>query len=331
MKKNLVTSVILILVIFTLSAKPKTPAWMQDIDSEYPSEKYLAEIGHGDTQENAESDAISRIANVFETNVSTSTLTTQTVVQTNDTIEKQSTLDKRAEISSNVKLFAVNYSAPYYDKKAKTYYSVAYIDRDLAFEIFKPKIDKPAKTFSNLYDASVFEDEPLVKCKLLKQAQQSEEEFQTQYLFLKTLNPEKAQDYAGIADSLSSINSEIATLILECSMKIVVENDSANSILSAAKVAFGKEGYPISDKNAKYLVTITIDLGEQEMPAGTFYYPNVNVQVSSGNKPIAVVGKMGSKVGAKNPDVARKRAYQQIQKMIADDIITEFTTMLGSE
>lgn len=331
MKKILVTSVILILVIFTLSAKPKVPSWMQDVEIDYPSEQYIAELGHGATQENAENDAISRIANFFETNVETSTETTQSIIQTNDEIQKQNTLDKKAVVSSNVKLFAVSYSTPYYDKKAKTYYSVAYIDRNNAFEIFKPKIDKPAKTLSNLYDASVFEDEPLVKCKLLKQAQQYEEEFETQYLFLKTLNPEKAQDYAGIADSLSSINSEIATLILECSMKIVVENDSANSILSAAKVAFGKEGYPISDKNTKYLVTITIDLGEQEMSAGTFYYPNVNVQVSSGNKPIAVVGKMGSKVGAKNPDVARKRAYQQIQKMIADDIITEFTTMLGSE
>lgn len=329
-KKIYIFFTLSICLLFSAIAKPKTPTWMKDVELEYPTAKYVAEKGYGTTQQEAENDAVSRIARYFESNIQTTTSTSQTVVQKNDDFTEQSVFDEKAIISSNVKLFTVKFTDPYFDSKTKTYYSVAFIDRDLSFNILKPQMDKLAKAFSSFYDLAQQEEDTLYKCKLLKQSQESEAEFLAQYAFLQLLNSKKAVIYSDIANKLSTINSEIAVLLPECTMTVIVENDLSNTVLAATKTAFAKLGYPIKSEGGKYLVTIIIGLDEQEMTKGTFYYPDINISVTSDDKIIANLGKIGDRVGASKPEVAKKRAYQQIQKIITEELIPDFNNQIGN-
>ena len=129
MKKTNCLCIILFLFAFNTYAAAKSPAWMLDVNQVYPKDTYIAQIGEGLSQEEAETNAQARIARYFESNINTTTLNRLKMSEYNGEVSSERSIDTNTNISSHVKLFAINYSEVYKDKKAKKYYIVAYFIR----------------------------------------------------------------------------------------------------------------------------------------------------------------------------------------------------------
>ena len=174
-KKTAVFFAILILIFLTDKAfakSPVFPAWYTDdgLEENYPSAKFIRERGSGKTKQDAENDAVSYISRYFETEASISSISTVNAVSTDEKTTITETLNIQQAISSNMKLFGIKFSDRYYNKKEKTWYVVAYIDINDAWNRYEPEISMERDEFMAYYEEALNELEPIKKIQLLTDA-----------------------------------------------------------------------------------------------------------------------------------------------------------------
>lgn len=327
MKKTNCLCIILFLFAFNTYAAAKSPVWMLDVNQVYPKDTYIAQIGEGLSQEEAETNAQARIARYFESNINTTTLNRLKMSEYNGEVSSERSIDTNTNISSHVKLFAINYSEVYKDKKAKKYYIVAYINKDDAYMIFKQKVDLPAQNFSNYYSKAQKTKKSgdyLSTVKYLKSARSYATEFEENYGFAQLLNLKKSADYDFIHEEVAGIDSELDFAMMECPLQIVAVNDNNGALAAKAKNLFSNYGFPVNGGNGNYKVTVNATLDEQTMQKGTACFPHVSVSITYKNSVVISFGKDGEKVAAANADVARRRAYTQIENLLEEAFNEEF-------
>ncbi|MCR4741824.1 MAG: hypothetical protein K5866_03005 [Treponema sp.] len=325
-KKTIIFSIIL-LTGFNIFAGPKSPAWLLDVNQVYPKDTYIAQIGEGLSQEEAETNAQARIARYFESNIDTKTLNKLQMSEYEGEVSTKRSIDTSTNISSNVELFAINFSEVYKNKKEKKYYIVAYIKKDDAYMIFKPKVDLPAQNFSNYYSKAQKAKKTgdyLSTVKYLKSARTYAADFEENYGFAQLLNLKKAGDYDFIHEEVAGIDSELDFAMMECPLQIVALNDNNGALAAKAKNLFSNYGFPVKNGEGNYKVTVNASLDEETMQKGTACYPHVSVSITYNNQVVISFGKDGQKVAAVNADVARRRAYTQIENLLEEAFNEEF-------
>lgn len=327
MKKVLLSlSVFLLCLSVSYSAK-KAPAWMLEVHDVYPSSDYIAEIGDGISLTEAELRGQQRIAQYFESNIDTTTLGRLKMSQIGETVSKTRAIDTTTTVSSNVKLFAIHYSEPYIDKRAKKTYVVSYINREEAFQIFKPKVDLPAQSFSNYYDKAVKAEKAedyLTAFKFYKGARDQAFNFEENYSFARCISLKKASTYDDVHNKVAGIDAKIEEILLKCQIQIEVINDNGGAILAKAKNLFSENGFIVKNSEGNYKATVTVTIDETTLAKGTNCYPHIDVVISDDEKAIMVFGKDGEKVAAANADVAKRRAYTAVEQLLEEAFSTEF-------
>jgi len=327
--KRIKTALITFFLCFTsLYAAPKAPAWMLDVNEVYPSKQYIAQIGEGASREEAEIDAQARIARYFESNINTATLGKLEMSEYNGKVKTDREIDKTTKISSNVKLFAIHFSEPYQDKKAKKWSVVAYLDKDEAYQIFRPKVDLPAQNFATNYNkatkAAKNEDD-MTAVKFLRKAREHAAEFEENYQFATLLNLKRAAEYDSIHDQVAGIDAKLDIEMQNCQLQISVPEDNNGAIAAKAKNLFSDYGFPVKSSKGRYVATVNVTLDEQTLAKGTACYPHVDVVITSQDgEAVISFGKDGQKISAANADVARRRAYTEVEKLLEEAFIKEF-------
>lgn len=328
MKK--ISAIILFLSFIAASgvyAKNKAPVWLVDLNKAYPSSEFIAQVGEGTSKQDAELDAIARISNYFESNIDTTTIGRLQMADKGGEITKKSDFERETKVSSNVKLFTLQYSDSYKDKKSKKYFIVAYINRDEAYKVFRPKLSLPADHFDSLYKEAKSAEKKgdyLQAVKFLKKARLYGPEFEEQYSFALLINSKKLNEFKDTHNQICEIDAYIIKLLQKCSLNISVENDSNGLIAAKAQNLFSDFGFPVNSSAGKYSVNIKINLNEKSMPKGTSFYPQLNISMSDGEETIFSFGEECEKVSAVNADVAQKRAYAQIEKLLEQVFTQEF-------
>lgn len=168
-----ITAIFFSLVNIPLFAKAVVyPDWFTEegLDELYPSEKYIREKGEGSTKQAAENDAVSYIARYFETEAKVSSVSEINAVQANGETDITEKTNIRNEISSNIKLFGVKFTEAFYLKKQKTYYVVAYIDKEDAWNRYESEVESERDSFISYYENAMGEENPIDKIKLLNDA-----------------------------------------------------------------------------------------------------------------------------------------------------------------
>ena len=94
--------------------------------------------GSGDSAEKAKTDAAGALARYFQMTVSANLSTTLQSVTSGGAAAEQTTVTDTVQVSSDVQLFALEYTEPYYAKKEARWYCVAYIEREKAWAQYQP-------------------------------------------------------------------------------------------------------------------------------------------------------------------------------------------------
>lgn len=136
---------------FGLFAKPQVmPDWVQNYRKVYPNSEYLAQRGSGDSAEKAKTDAIGALSRYFQSSVNASLSTTLSSVTTNDSIDEKTVVVDEVNVQSQVEFFGLEYTEPFYVKSEKKWYCLVYMNRDEAWQQYKPQIDIKKNSFSGL-------------------------------------------------------------------------------------------------------------------------------------------------------------------------------------
>ncbi|MCM1321570.1 MAG: hypothetical protein NC041_02980 [Bacteroides sp.] len=118
MKRRFTAFVLLALAAFAFAKKPKEiPVWVLDVQQEFPPKLYIAQTARADKAKAAQAAAVEELSRYISTQVESNLETSLSVFSDGNSAVKNERISHTARIASNVKLFALRTTAPYYDKK----------------------------------------------------------------------------------------------------------------------------------------------------------------------------------------------------------------------
>lgn len=100
--------------------KAAMPEWVQNYRTVFPASEYLAQRGSGDSAEKARTDATAALSRYFKTSVNANLSTTMTSVTAANSAEEKTLVVDDVNVQSEVELFALEYTEPFYYKAEKS-------------------------------------------------------------------------------------------------------------------------------------------------------------------------------------------------------------------
>lgn len=274
------------------SSESDKPSWMDNVDAAYPSSQFIAKRGMGSTPEAAKTNAANELASFFKTNISSNLKTELKDLQTttngvtdNSTYES---LSETIDVAVNVDLLALEYSEPYFNKKQKTWYCVALINKNKAYEQYSAELDVAKKEFLNLYNNANAETEPYKRICSLLSAQLAAETFKTKFIYASMFaNQKVSANYSQDLNVALGLKSIIKAEQLKMPLYLTVNIDSSNQIFSAIAKIFTSHGFTIINANdvSAYTLDAQVNLNESKEKIGDeevfVTYPDLILSIKS--------------------------------------------------
>jgi hypothetical protein len=308
----------LALLLLSCASAPTTPApWAASpaaIRSVFPDSQYIAQRGRGKTRQAAEAQGASELARFISSQITASKgyrISSGTGGETLDT-------EDEAYVRAQINLFGIRYAEDaFYNKSAKEWQTVAYIERAETWPVYSPGFKRQADSFTALYTAAEGEADPFKKVLRLKAAEQFShtEEFENASLFGQILYPEKMNaEFAGVRTRLAALPQKLDDARRNASVYINCPVDFESLISNAFASRFAAQGFPVSKTRsaAAAVCTITVDEGMQKRDIGTFYFPSLQAVVSGRSGALFTFSAKGEQASAVTPDVAKRRAYTNL-------------------
>ena len=328
-------TVIFSLVNISLYAKPLVyPDWFDDdgLEKKFPSKDFIREKGEGTTRQTAENDAVSYISRYFETETNISSVSSFAAVQINGKSDITETLNVRNEITSNMKLFGLKFTEPFYLKKEKKYYCVAYIDRKDAWTRYESEIRTERDIFISYYEISMKEVEPINRIKLLGDAQSAGKTFREKLVFANTLSKDLTQKaYGKDVQLLSSIPSIIKKEQVSNPIYIIVDDDNAGVIENSIRKTITRMGFVETKiySNSAYIAKTEVNYNKMSGTKRIVLNPYISLSLKGKNGPVYAFSAECGKVVAPNEPAAKKIAVQDIAEMINQKLEIDIKNTLG--
>lgn len=306
--------------VFIFSVTKKEPDWLKDYKSLYPETKYIVQIGSGETEEQAQNSSIALIARFFQTNVNSNLTTKMVSILKNDKAFDELTVIDDIEVKSTVNLFALKFEETYYSKKEKQYYSLAYINRDTAWEMYKSQIEMSKSTFYHFYNKAENNSEPFLKYIDYNQAWISAKDFLEKLEYGNLLHPKKNSIYSKDREIISSLPVLIKDISKTASICFSVKGDYNNILGNTIKQVFINEGFEFS-KNGSYTLSLLIE-PNIEGSDPLVIYPSVYVEVKNSKGDIFFTHDYthSEKTIAYTLETAQRKSYPKIAEIVSTEM-----------
>jgi hypothetical protein len=309
------------------------PAWAQaanGLETEYPAARYIAQKGRGPDLTSAQNDGVARISQYFTSEISSFSSSGMSISRVNGETEKETQVKTETFVNSQTDLFAVRYASDsWYNRGEGQWETVAYIDRDEAWAIYEPQVRQRADAFTLLYQAAETEGEPFRKFFQYKKAKIfAEQELDSCLSFAQFLHPRKAERYDEARSFISRLPQSIDQSRANAGIFVDCPVDFEGIAAAALTQVLSAEGFPVARDlfTASTVCTATIEEGVQTLPAGTFYTPALRITIAGkSGSPLFSCAIKTERIGAQNPDLAKRRAYTalagEIRKLFHDELI----------
>ncbi|GHU42814.1 hypothetical protein FACS1894190_12590 [Spirochaetia bacterium] len=319
----------------TASAPPQWAATGNGVQLAYPRSVYIAQKGEGGTRKDAEMAATVELSRYFTREV-TDKVSRKRLSGTQNGVDYESTTrDTDTLIKSETNLIAVRLSQPYNANKNE-WAVVAYIDREEAWEIYLPRVEKAAGVFSALHEAAEKESDDLKKyfAYMACAAYSDSVEFLTITLFAQTLYPAKAEaTYRVVNAQIEELPQKIIAARQKNQIFINCPADSDGIITTAFSKSFNAEGFTVITNRAatSALCEVLVDEGVRQTDTGTFYYPTVTAVLSGKTGALWTYNANATRQGAVTPDVAKRRAYTALAQEIEKSFSSAFNNVFKNK
>jgi hypothetical protein len=111
-----------------LGTPPVTTAGEKDFSKDYPKDKYMSEVGMGQSEPEAKNRAKAELSLIFESRIRTDTLDQMRSVLASSGAEQfEQSIESKIKVESNVELQGLEIARVW--KKGATYYALAVLER----------------------------------------------------------------------------------------------------------------------------------------------------------------------------------------------------------
>lgn len=313
------------------------PLWVTDKKGVFPEAEYLAQLGTGTTAKEAQNNSIAELAAYFNTNVK-SYIQGDTLTYSSQAGQEQSpalterTIKSSVVTSTDLELFALETSEPYYLEREGKWYCCAYINRKTAWNQYEPIVRDQKNSFYSLYNVAAGQTEPLEKIKSYSKAEEAGQDFLA-CLYRASMFSKDMTDSAFGKDRMliASLPAMIQKEKNNCLFCIQSLNDFGAILSSELNNIFSKMGFAISDDAAKayYIVDSQIDYNEIVEDELIVYYPSIKISVKSNNKTLYVYQNKLDKLLSYNESKAKKTACEALADLVKRDLPADFKSNMG--
>ncbi|MGI5174614.1 hypothetical protein H0R92_13570 [Treponema sp. OMZ 840] len=292
----------------------KTPEWLTDIKSVYPENRFIALIGSGKNQQEAENDAAAYIAQFFSTEISRETFSEIKMSEENGGFSADKSIDSRVRLFSKAVFSGIVYEKPFYDKKKNVWFSAAVIDKQKAWIRLGPELSALEAEIVRLYDKALTEKDSFTKIMGLKKTEILCNRFNEKFIFAHALNPASAALYNHIQTIRTAVPFAIYEAAQSSPIHIQTENDQKDRIAMQFTKTLAAFGFPVTDdiKTARYVLTAHVRLEEKsgELIA---IIPSVQAAIKNQEGIFYSYAKKGQKVLSYTLEGARHKAFRQLE------------------
>ena len=279
------------------------PAWVTNFRAVFVADTYIAALGEGKQKDEAKAEATAGLARQFKTIVT----------------------DDKA-VAGQAELSLVEYTEPYYIKKEKKWRCVAFIERDKAWQQYKPVVENARTDFFAMKKKADSESDPLTKCLLYEKALKSGNSFLEKLEYARLVNPNKEAVYFSDREAVSELPALIAGERENCSVYLSVVGDYGNIMQTSLAAALSKGGFKIArtKKEAVYVAYALIDdnaIGDD--PISITPSLDLKVESKAGKTAFAVRANVEKKTVAYTLENARKKAYPLLAEQSEKAILSE--------
>jgi hypothetical protein len=306
------------------------PEWYYDIDTVYPQERYIAYLGQGRTRTEAEYKARLDLAAYFEQEVRKEGMASISMTERQGSVEKTRRIEETISVTITQNLQGVRYARDAWkDPVTGEYVTVAYIDREAVWEMYRPQAQNAADTCTQLcYGAREEHTDPFTRALSFGKAEAyaAGEEFITARSFAQGLYPARAKELFEEADGVrAALLREAAEARRNASVYLECPLDFNGLIRAAAMAAFRDAGFTAAAENKGAQAVCVIEVEEGLMPrppgTGTYYQSELSGVVTSRTGAVVFSFTVQSKVvSAIDKDMARSRAYTALAQALRETL-----------
>ena len=320
--KNLFIPIVaaLVLLAFSCASAPSSPPppWAADVQTVYSRGEYVTGRGEGSSRKEAESKALAEIAYYFVREITASSSSHTSWTEQNGRASTDSRTEENILVESQTRLVAVRYAEdPWYNKTKRAWETVAYINRDEGWTVYKPTAQKEADAFLLLVKAADTETEAFNAVLRYGNAAAYAEgaQFNAVRGFAQALHPANAAALFRETDAaLASIPQKQLAARERASVYIDCPVDHERMIYQAMVKALGASGFAVETNRGKAaaVCTIRVEEGLQQGQGGFMYYPALSADFSGKKGALFSFKISAERAGAVTPDVAKRRAYTSL-------------------
>ena len=171
------------------TAPAEKPEWVTGWRAMYPDETYIAQLGKAvgkKASEESRNNAANTVAQYLQTTVQSEVHTTtefKTETRATGTVGTSTKKSSSQNITLSVDLTvsSLEFTEPWYDKKEKTWYCLACVSREKAWEQYRPALQSARDKLFAFYKAAEATEEPLYRIRYYAQSLDYEQPFYEAY------------------------------------------------------------------------------------------------------------------------------------------------------
>lgn len=322
MKKLYVLSIVMLCIHSSAFCFLSVPKWITNLNDVFPSEKYIRAVGEGSSETLAKKVAVAELSTYFDQKVTSEIFSKSFKSQKESVYSSNSSIDQNITVSTNSELFAVQYTDVYYDRKEKKYSVCAYINKAEAFDIISQKLFSYEQIFFQKNELLEQENEDFRKILILKDSLENEDEINTLYDFLLSLNSKKAKKFDDFKLSFNEAKNLLSELKRKTPVSISSLGDYSKQIKYLISEILTQNGFIIS-KNADYkIISITsFDISEQNNIISC--RPTISVEIEGSQEMVSSCFLVGEKKSSPNKQTVIKMTLSEAEKLLKEKLIYE--------
>ncbi len=299
------------------------PQWLTDEGrfSLFPSDKYISACAYGATPDEAKSKAASAVSEFIKSTVTSSVEARMTKTEKNGLVTGNKSITESINVNTQNELYQLEYTTPFFYEKAGLFACAAYINRNKAFEVLKPELDKAAEFFPVTYEKALLNEDSFTRLLEIYKARKLMKSFYEVYDFVCAVNPAEAENYFEYDELYTLSIVKVRELKNETRVFVQVENDNADCVKNVLMAALEKKGFSVvKTPDAKYLMEAKVSAMIQKADEVYISYPSILVEVSVGGKNIFTYSENYGKAAGFDENGAKRKAYNLVCKKVGEKL-----------
>jgi len=316
------------------ASRTNMPQWVSDKDEVYPVERYLSELGEGDSLNAARANAAGAIAQIFRQKVKVDseirTRYTEIMGSKDELLDifSQTNFDQKIGQEADETLTNLQYGESWIDEVGRVY-TIAYLDRIETGNLYRKRIDRNNRRIADSLDMAEGQQEPLRGYAFLDSSLVYAEANRVLFEQLEIISMPIAQ-LTKLPYSSNEIRTARANQAMKLKIRVEVAGDPDGRITDALENWITGRGFVSSSSGSMFLAAaVEIEQLELKNKYENLHWTLVIELTDTDGHPVAALSAENRSSGISST-AAESRAYRDMIKLVQTDFDKKFSTYLSS-